>query len=171
MRPRWRIVPGFPDYEASACGKVRRRTLGRGTWPGRMLSPRRNDQGYLIVTLNGKVPMAVHRIVCRTFNGRPPSPHHEACHQNGRKRDNRSKNLRWKTHRENIEDKNRHGTMVRGERHPKALLHPASIRRIRRLVPRGRVPRGTLTALADHYGVSRQAIWLVVRGHNWRHVK
>lgn len=165
MQPKWRTVPGHPDYEASDRGAVRRRTPGRSTYVGRVLNPSLNDGGYLYVSLNTE-RVAVHRVVCRTFHGPAPSTRHEATHRNGKKLDNRDVNLRWRTHRQNIADKVRHGTVIIGTRHHAAKLTPAKVRRIRVLVP-----VIGLTATGARYGITKQAVALIINGKNWRHVK
>lgn len=164
---RWKVVPGFPDYEVSVRGVVRRRTPGRGTYVGRVLKPCPNDQGYLSVTLNGTVRISVHRLVCRTFNGPPPSPRHEATHRNGRKLQNYPHNLRWRTHRQNIADKIRHGTVVFGARHHATPLTARKVRRIRRIA---RLKVG-FPFIGQQYGISRQAVWAIVHRKTWKHIK
>ena len=62
--------------------------------------------GYLTVGYNRKIHL-VHRLVCRTFNGLPPSDKPEVDHINRLKEDNRPSNLRWVSRGENEGNKAR----------------------------------------------------------------
>lgn len=117
----WRPVPGLAGwYEVSDQGRVRSldRTLhdviGRTyRLAGRLLTPcpRRKDKGHLSVLLSrgGRVRNAlVHRLVLEAFVG-PCPPGMVACHQNDVATDNRLANLRWDTHKANVEDSKRNG--------------------------------------------------------------
>lgn len=55
------------------------------------------------------------RLVLRHFVGKPEDGQ-EACHNNGKKTDNRLKNLRWDSHSGNNKDKQRHKTALNGEK-------------------------------------------------------
>lgn len=67
----WRMVPTHPDYEASSDGRLRRRTRGRGTWPGRLLKMPPDTGGYPTVNIDGS-PWRVHVLVAETFLGPIP---------------------------------------------------------------------------------------------------
>ena len=91
--PRWRRVDGFPDYEVSETGRVRRVGGGR-----RYLKPQPagRHRNYLKVHLGRRGQnMLVHRLVCAAFNGPPPGPGYHADHRDGDTRRNRADNLRW----------------------------------------------------------------------------
>lgn len=161
----WRLAPGFPDYEVSSLGRVRRRTDAPtgGTRAGHILSPCPRGRGYLAVTFyrNGKRPQPyVHRMVCEAFHGPPPSPEHQAAHLNGKKTDNRSANLRWKLPVANIADTRDHGTMVTGERSNFARFSDREIERVFALAAVGWSRR----AIADELGMTPDYVTRLLNG-------
>lgn len=107
----------------------------------------------------------VHRIICFAANGRPPSEAHEAAHDCGTSLCCNPKHLVWKTHQENISDKERHGTLPLGEKHHQAKLSGPQVAEIRSL--RGKVSR---RELAVRYGVGRSTIDNVIDQTTWRHL-
>ena len=100
----WRPVVGYEGlYEVSSIGRV------RNVVREKILTPS-DSNGYCTIGLrrDGKhKTKLVHRIVLEAFVG--PCPDNMICrHLNCRRKDNRSKNLRWGTHKENGEDMRRH---------------------------------------------------------------
>lgn len=116
---RWKTIPGFSYYQASACGQIRRdpskrmRGWGPRRLPGQLLKPCYHDyvDKYLVVRMKDDEGInrvvRVHQIVCRTFNGRKPSPDHCACHKNDERHDNCADNLYWGTKKQNAIDRER----------------------------------------------------------------
>ena len=92
-------IPGFPHYLVSPDGKIYSRRFGR---PLRSAS---GKDGYVrqpLVSESGKpVCVYVHRIVAQTYVPNPDGLP-EVDHKNGDRSDNRSENLHWVSHRENI---------------------------------------------------------------------
>lgn len=109
---QWKQIPGFPAYEASSCGNIRRRHASN--FGIRVLKPMPGSRGYLKVTLyderGRKTSVPVHRAVCLAWHGLPRPERNLACHDNGVKTDNRSENLYWGTPSDNTQDCLRHGT-------------------------------------------------------------
>jgi hypothetical protein len=115
---QWLPVVGFEGaYEVSDRGRVRslERVVASGRYTRRvsprLLSPTRNPNGRLYIDLNvNGVPDRrwVHHLVLEAFVG-PRPPGMEACHWNDVGHDNRSENLRWDTHSENMRDAYRNG--------------------------------------------------------------
>jgi hypothetical protein len=67
--PEWKLCPGFPGYEISRAGKIRRRFVVRGHLP-KNLKPWFIRNRYAVVALrrNGKtVKVLVARLVARAF--------------------------------------------------------------------------------------------------------
>lgn len=124
----WRPIPGFNEkYWASTEGRIRSHAKKvnlknkRGTkciivqYFTLMMKLFKESNGYLRVTLNGK-KTSVHRLILLTFIGHPDkiSPH--VAHLNGIRSDNRLKNLKWCSAKENTYHKIAHGTHGRGEK-------------------------------------------------------
>lgn len=114
----WRPIPRWPEYEVSNMGRVRSlpRTILRrdGVEIERKLlilrpSTQHGPTPYQRVSLRRpgmRSVVAVHRLVLDAFVG-PCPPGMEACHGPTGARDNRLSNLRWDSHRENCEDRDR----------------------------------------------------------------
>jgi hypothetical protein len=169
----WRVALEAPEYEVSSEGRVRR--IG-----GKPLKPAPNTQGYLHVTLctgGRRMTRTLHVLVATAFHGPRPEGL-VAAHNNGNKRDNRAANLRWTTHLDNIHDKRRHGTVLRGDQHP-ARKKPETR-------PRGekhghakltasevlaiRASTETQMRLAAQYGVSQTQISDIRLRKIWKHI-
>ena len=85
---KWKDAPGFPGYQVSDTGRVKRIT---GT--GKELRPVRYSNGYYVVNLSGK-RIGVHRLVALAFIPNP-SGLPQINHKNENKADNRVENLEW----------------------------------------------------------------------------
>ena len=100
----WRIIPDYPNYEASRFGDV------RNTKTGRVLKPVDNGLGYMIVRLHKDGQhknFLVHRLVMIAFNGPIPNGY-EVDHCDHDRTNNRLTNLRYVTHSENQRNKSCH---------------------------------------------------------------
>lgn len=101
MPEYWRQILDHPRYEVSHLGRVRNaETLY-------VLKP--SGSKYLSVTLERRTQRAVHTLVLEAFHGPRPEGL-EGRHLNGDSHDNRSENLKWGTHEENMQDRIAHGT-------------------------------------------------------------
>lgn len=137
-QPDIRAIPGLRGRGASADGRIwscLRFSAKHQPWsddgPWRELTPcLLSSRGYLGVSISGKM-LRVHRLVLLAWVGPPPEGT-EACHNNGIPWDNRVENLRWDTHRRNLHDMVRHGTLSCGERSGKSKLTSAQVAEIRR---------------------------------------
>jgi hypothetical protein len=91
----WKDAPGFPGYQVSDIGRVKRvaRLGKKGLIPERILHPVLYLNGYLVVNLSGQ-RIGVHRLVALAFI---PNPNMlpQINHRNEIKADNRSCNLEW----------------------------------------------------------------------------
>jgi len=104
--PEWVPLPDAPGYFVSEDGNV----LGKR---GRVLKPGLDSYGYQQVNICGdgkKTTTGVHRCVALAFIGPKPSALHEVAHNDGDRQNNHRSNIRWATHRENMEDRTRHST-------------------------------------------------------------
>jgi hypothetical protein len=113
----------------------------------------------------------VNRLVCAAFHGAPPSPEHEAAHDDGVRTNNVPDNLSWKTSKQNHADRVRHGTHNRGTRSATHVLTDDDVLFIRaNYIWASRGPNGS-TALGKKYGVSHVAIHRAVTGKTWQHLQ
>ena len=111
LKEEWRVVPGFPDYAVSEFGKVKRITKAQGTRPSYLLSPGKRDKyDYYTLTSPEKEQVSIfgHRLVALAFLGPPPTNKHETAHKDGVHRNNHYTNLKWSTHKENMDDRVTH---------------------------------------------------------------
>src|ERR1700756_4358394 len=115
----WRPIPGHSGYEASNLGRIK--SLARPVVQivqgrektihlrERILKPRQNRYGYLVVNVGGKWSRGIHTLVAKAFHGLP-EPGQEVRHLNGSRQDNRAQNLAWGTKAENAQDMIQHET-------------------------------------------------------------
>lgn len=82
---------------------------------------------YGYANVDGKRVLA-HRAVCILAHGPPPFPKAQAAHYKcGNELCMNKRHIRWSTVELNHDDKRRHGTMSRGERHPHTKLTNADV--------------------------------------------
>lgn len=173
----WKDVPGYEClYQASNFGniKVKERLITKSYRGGKLMvqkyegktllaSERRGGYRYVHLSINKKTyVVAVHRMVLLAFVGEPEKGH-EACHNNGNPRDNSIINLRWDTHLNNNKDKIKHGTYLRGEKHPLSKLTKENIDEIRNSDSTG-------VSLAKKFSVTTGTISAVKTGRTWKSV-
>ena len=111
MEEIWKSIDGFSNYEVSSEGRVRRleRTFinkrGRKMYMKEIiLKPEITHNGYQRVGLykDGKLHhKRIASLVAEAFNGKKPNGT-EIDHWDGNKQNNTPENLRYVTHRENI---------------------------------------------------------------------
>lgn len=159
MSEKWREAPGHPDYEVSDHGRVRRKTAGPGTWPGRVLNCRPDTSGYLFHQYGparARKRFWVHLLVCEAFHGlRPPGM--LADHVDRDRSHNHPPNLRWVTRSQNV----RHGNEVAVSK-----LNSEVVKVVRHVFKRHN-RRGMQLLLARLHGVTHEAIRKVKTGESW----
>ena len=166
----WRTVPGYPAYEVSVDGLVRRCQGFRCRRAHRVLVPFIRPNGYAQILLyqGGKRRrFGVHQLVALAFLGPKPSPQHEVAHLDGQRLNNHVSNLAWLLPIENDAHKDLHGTRLRGSQIHSAKLVEAQVVLIRQALAVGI----RQCALAQTYGVSDSTVSLIARGKTWRHVQ
>lgn len=87
-------VPGFPTYQVSKSGLIRRAFEG---FEPQLLKPSRQLKGNLnlpIIVGDRVKQISVHHLIAITFLPRPPQAK-QVRHRNGDKSDNRIENLYW----------------------------------------------------------------------------
>lgn len=171
---RWMPVTGFEGrYEVSDLGRVRSLILNtrHGERPRaapKILRAGPTGNGYRQVVLcrpGKKQARLLHCVVLEAFVGPAPEGT-EAAHDDGVRTNCRLSNLGWKTHRENVADKVRHGTRQVGERGSNAVLTREQVIHIRRSYCKSSREFGG-AALAKQHGVSPSAILSIVKGVRW----
>jgi hypothetical protein len=136
MQEEWRetIKPG---YEVSNHGRVRSYVRPGGTvrldLGPRLLTPAavmRNGVPYYHVMLGRGCSQLVHSLVAKAFIGpRPPGQHVRHADHNGL--NNRLDNLSYGTGKENAEDSQKVGRLMRGESHVQCKLSDVDVATIR----------------------------------------
>lgn len=164
----WAAISGFPEYEVSTLGRVRRCVDSRKYKAGFILTPRKHPRGYLWVSLsaNGRMKnKLIHRLVAEAFLGSQPEGM-QVAHNDGSRTNNAVGNLRWDTASANNADRVKHGTLPRGEALPQAKLMPCDVRRIRQHVASG----GAQKDMAKEFGISAAQVSRIVSAKLWAHV-
>jgi hypothetical protein len=101
----WRPIPGYPFYEASDLGRIRRSAPGQGTYVNRILKLRPDIDGYLRCDLYHKGERsneAVAKLVMLAFIGERPHRWYHIDHINAVRDDDRLVNLEYVTPAENM---------------------------------------------------------------------
>lgn len=155
----WKTHPTLPEYQLSSDGEV------RSIYTMRPLVGRKDKDGYrALVACSGgrRLSVRVATMVLEAWVG-PRPPGYVARHLNGVRDDNRPANLAWSTQKENIADKEAHGTVQRGERSGMAKLTAAQAERIKR----GGEP---VSVLVREFGICRATVYHIRSGRLWKHL-
>ena len=100
-------------YEVSDRGDIRRLKPAKGAIVGAVTKGTVDPKGYrrTRLSLSGRSEeVLVHRVVCRAFHGPAPEGKPLVLHGDGDPGNNQTNNLRWGSHRDNLQDSVRHGT-------------------------------------------------------------
>lgn len=169
----WADVVGYEGlYKVSSLGRVasQPRSFVKATGMpctvrGKVLKTYTLPSGYETIDLrkdNAAKVFYIHRLVLEAFAGKP-LPSHEACHENGKRGDNRLCNLRWDSRSNNHKDKAKHGTAPWGENCGTAKLNAAQVMAIRN-------DSRPSSAVAADYGISFSHVCSIRRRKNWAHL-
>ena len=153
----WKPIVGWPKYEISSFGNVRRE--------GRSVNPFPNNHGYLafnVVDRSLRKMLRVHREIALAFIPNPENKT-DVRHLDGNKLNCALDNISWGTHLENEMDKVIHGTKMVGERHHTSKLKLDQVLFIRHCQTKTRYE------LAELFGVKYVTIWNIQKGESWRH--
>lgn len=179
----YRDVVGYEGYRVGSDGSVlscweRRWFKGEGkTGSGSILTDRwhpltpvvEKAYGYCIVTLRkGKkrYNRKVHILVLEAFKG--PKPEGKlSAHENGVRTDNRVDNLNWKTPKENMEDRDRHGTTIRGQRSPNTHLTEEDVLNMHHLKKLGMAHRD----IGSIFNAAKSTVTNILLGRSWGHIR
>lgn len=169
--PKIHQVPEFEKYGVDRSGNFYSQ-MRRGDQSWRLVSGSVQRNGYRRIALRrpGKIKyFFMGPLMLTVFRGPRPLGM-ESCHNNGKRDDNRIRNLRWDTRKSNHADKSKHGTIQRGEKHGMSVLTRGQVAEIKRRYKfRGGVDSGS--ALANEFGVDKCTISDIIQGRTWKHVK
>lgn len=123
----------------------------------------KNALGYGQAVIGGAQHSA-HHWMCRLAHGEPYLIWRHAAHRCDNPSCVNPSHLRWATHAENMADKERNGTVARGENNGRTWLTEDDVRAIRAAPP-------FYKPLMEKYGLTRHAISKIRSGKRWRHVE
>lgn len=151
----WKSIPGFPNYEVSDLGRVRRvaSTSCLKSW---------TTSGYLCVALGFKKNRYVHHIVALVFLGPTPEGQ-EIRHKDGVKSNCRRDNLEFGTRQDNIDDRRRHGRTLEGDTHPNSKLNSVQVLSIRARYTNGE----SMGSLAREHNVNIVSVSNIIHRRTW----
>lgn len=110
----------------------------------------------------------LHTVVMNSFSERPSPDAIVLHHETSDRRNNSLANLRWGTYRENGADMVRHGSSLRGHRHPRARLTEELVEEGLREYARGGMTQADLSRKWGDIGEGN--VSSIVRGKAWKHV-
>jgi len=168
MDEEWRIIPSFPNYEASSYGNIRRN--------GNILA-KVKSKGYFqlkVCKQSNVFTKHIHVLVCEAFHGEKPEWATLVAHNDGNKENNTPSNLRWTTHKDNSHDMIIHGTKLELENHPRATLTNQQVVEIIQMYKQNMgkkyIKRGMRKFIAEKYNVKISVIKDLIQGRAWSDV-
>jgi hypothetical protein len=163
------LIPSFPNYEVSDCGRVFSLNYN-GTGKRKEMAQLKNKaDGRLCCCMrsNGKTfNKKVHQLVLEAFVGPRPAGM-VACHNDGNHLNNNLSNLRWDTKKANQGDSIQHATFAQGSKQGSSKITETDAMQIRALYETGSC---TLQQLANQFGLTKQTVWSLVKGKTWKHI-
>lgn len=170
---KWKVIPDFPDYAVSTQGRVMRVIPSKSkfahTYPGKLLKPVEDYNGYLCIGLfkNGsRKGHSIARLVALCFLGPCPNGK-EINHKNAIKTDNTLDNLEYITHAQNMQHAFALGLLrSKGESNPAAKLQNKDVLAIIKLRKLG----WTHQNIANQFPVHRVTICDILSGKTWNSV-
>lgn len=163
MIEEWRTVVGFPKYDVSNVGNVRRSDTHKPLRHAHVSK----QTGYVQVTLCKGKPVKlyyhnVHRLVAAAFIGEANG--RQVNHIDANRANNMISNLEYVTIRQNVHHCMKLGRHARGTRINGCTLDEQKVRTIRARLSQG-IPQ---LHIAMSLGVSKDAVHLVAKGRTWR---
>ena len=175
----WREIPGYPAYEVSDQGRVRRRCSENRWAAGHVLRPASMPSGHRYVLLTDSSGSTrkqfVHRLVAQTFIGPAPFAGAMVLHHDDIPFNNTPANLYWGTYAENVadarlnrrpRDRQRNRGAQPGEDNSSAVLSEDQVRRIKGMLGLGLCG----ACIARLHGVHKETIYAIAKGRTWVHV-
>lgn len=156
----WIVNQRFPAYLVGSHGAV----ISCIKSP-KILSPIRMGayDGYNLKNNEGKLTKVYrHRLVAETFIG-VPEYGDECRHLDGDKTNCDITNLRWGTHQQNELDKLKHGTRIKGEKHPASKLTYKAVSEMKEMRKQGEIFR----EISKAFGVSTMTAYRAINNQSW----
>lgn len=148
MQEEWRPIPGYENsYEVSNIGEVRSidRIVMHGVGDflrkrkGKPLAKMTDKQNKFRVSIykNGiRNKVFVHYLVALAFLGKRKKGQ-MVCHNDGNGKNNCAGNLRYDTHKSNMEDMVKHNKSAKGSKNGRAVVTPEQVLEVRNLRKKG----------------------------------
>jgi hypothetical protein len=159
--------PSFPGYFIDDKNHVVSARRRKTPHPLREFVTRKGYHEVQVVTPTGIRPVGVHAMVADAHHGPKPFDGAVARHLDGNPSNNEPANIVWGTHKENAEDRIRHGRYANGGAHHNAKLTNAEAEDVRVRRNQGEKVR----AIAGAYGVSIATIESIIYGKAYRCVE
>lgn len=156
----WQIILDFLDYAVSWDGRIMRLSKTKGSYPGRILIPKKHTSGYFQISLKKNKRYHyryIHRLVLLTFVGKCPSGK-EVNHKNSIKTDNRLTNLEYLDRKLNSQHQ--------GVENGNAKLQEKDIFKIRKLFKKG-ISKAQLSRM---FNISDSHVGQICFGKSWKHI-
>lgn len=167
----WKTIAGWPAYEVSDRGRVRRGMKILKAVP--VQSGKHPSYAPLRVTLSAGInkvkSFRVALLVLEAFVG--PRPKDAVIrHLDDDQNNNWRRNLRWGTPKQNAEDRTKNGKSYRGENNGNSCLTIEKVLAIRAEYYYRSRGKHNLDALAEKYKASRSTVHNVIKRKTWKHV-
>lgn len=121
---------------------------------------------FVNIVLNKKrITQRVHRLICITFNGNPPTNKHTCSHLDGNWKNNKPNNLLWETYSENHQRKKLHGTDDTGIKNSRAKINLSTLKKIRKMLLSKQY---THLEIGKKFNLNRVFITKIARGHRYK---
>lgn len=165
MKEEWKYIIGYNrKYQVSNFGNVKTFHYG-----GRLLKFGNDTRGYITIALckNGiGKTFKLHRIVAEAFL-KNPLKLKEVNHIDNNKNNNKSSNLEWCTHKENMQhcSKQKRIIVPVGEKNHLSKLTEIEVKLIRK-----NKFKENYTELGKRFGCSRQNIAGIIKKLTWKHI-
>jgi len=160
----WRPITNYGGYYVSNLGRIKSERYGR---PGQFQILKQSFcRDYLIVGMGNRPnrkSVRVHRIVAEEFVEKPKNVSKkqlEVSHENDIKTDNIAENLRWKTHRQNVQHSFKSGNR-------KLKLTPNKVMEIRKVCEEEKYTQKELSKI---FKLSQSTISDIVNFKKWHYL-
>lgn len=163
-----KIVPSYPEYAASMCGKIFR-IQRQAEMAQRCITVHGYPSMYTRISMfNEAKDVKVHRLICEAWHGDPPSElHTDVNHKDGNSLNNHYSNLEWATKSQNQRHAYDTGLRGRGSQLYNGSLSDDQVHEICKLLIDG----ARADELSDRYGVSVDIIRKIKAGDTYFHVR